>query len=60
MHDKNLDERTRQEKLEYEIEKLDDEAEKKYVRSNNSIEAINESALIMMNAIEAKMALLGV
>ena len=26
----------------------------------NDIEAINESALIMMNAIEAKMALLGV
>jgi hypothetical protein len=37
MHDKSLDERTRQEKLQYEIEKLDDEAGKKYVRSNNNI-----------------------
>lgn len=59
MHDRNLDEYTRHEKLKYEINKLDDEAEKKYMRGND-IEAINESALIMMNAIEAKMALLGV
>ncbi len=59
MHNKNIDEQTRSQKLKYEIQKLDMAAEQKLLYSND-LEGINESALIMMNSIQAKMALLGV
>jgi len=59
MTDRHLAEHTRREKLKHEMEKLETAAEQK-MNEAKDIETANESALIMMNAIQAKMALLGV